>query len=116
MSLLRVIAMCLVTGALSASGAAAQYKGPSQPPGGLPGASMPIPAPMPMPSMPMPSAPSMPTPPMAPDMRPPAAVVPPPPPPAERPRDAGGPQECDCYKMVDGRRVFSGKNVACCPK
>jgi hypothetical protein len=108
MSLLRVIAMCLVAGALSASGAVAQYKTPSGPPGGLPGASMPMPAPMPMPSMPSPSAPTMPA--------PPAVVVPPPPPPVDRPRDAGGPQECDCYRMVDGRRVFAGKNVACCPR
>ena len=112
MSPLRTMTMCLVAGALSASGAVAQYKTPSGPPGGLPGASMP----MPMPSAPSTSAPTMPAPPMAPDMRPPAAAVPPPPPPADRPRDAGGPQECDCYRMIDGRRVLTGKNVACCPK
>ena len=117
MSPLRTIAMCLVACALQASVAMAQYKNP---PGGLPGASPPGVTLPPMPSMPSAPAPSitLPPPPMAPDVRAPAIVVPPPPPPrpAEGSRDGGGPEACDCYRMVDGKRVLTGKNVACCPK
>ena len=111
MSPLRMIAIGLVAAALPASMAMAQYKNP---PGGLPGVSMPGGA-MPIPSMPSP-APSITVPPMAPELRPPAMVVPPPPPAPARSQDAGGMQECDCYRTVDGKRVFTGKNVACCPK
>ena len=110
----RTIAICVAACAVLASPAMAQYAktptGPVGPPGGLPGYSPP-----PMPSMP--SAPStLPPAPAAPDVRGPVIVVPPSPPPPDRSRDAGGTQECDCYRMVDGRRVFTGKNVACCPK
>jgi hypothetical protein len=114
------IAIGLLALALQASAAMAQYKAP---PGGLPGASMPggspgTSAPMPMP-MPAPApAPSITVPPpsMTPDVRAPVIVVPPPPAQPDRSRDGGGTAECDCYRMVDGKRVLTGKNVACCPK
>jgi len=97
-----------IVGTAAASGAMAQSgKTPSGPPGGLPGAAMP------MPSVPSAPAPSMAPPSAAPEVR---SVLPPPPPPAQSPRDAGGPAGCDCYRVIDGKRVLSGKNVACCPK
>ena len=113
MSPLRTIAICLVVGALQAGAAMAQSVktpgGPYGPPGGLPGASMPMPT---MPSAPAPAI-TLPPAPSVPEIRSPAIVVPPPPPPpaAERPRDAGGPEACDCYRMVDGKRVFTGKEI-----
>jgi hypothetical protein len=97
-----------IVGAVAATTATAQgVKTPSGPPGGLPGAAMP------MPSLPSAPAPSMTVPP-APETR--ALVPPPPPSPAQSPRDAGGSEGCDCYRVIDGKRVLSGKNVACCPK
>jgi hypothetical protein len=118
------MAMCLMAVALPVSVAMAQSvkmpSGPVGPPGGLPGVSMPggsMPGgSMPMPSMPSAPAPSLSLPTPAPMQPPPVVVVPPPPPAPERARDAGGPSECDCYRTVDGRRVFTGRNVACCPK
>jgi hypothetical protein len=68
--------------------------------------------------MPPASAPSIaiPPPPAAPNVGAPVIVVPPPPPQPDRSRDGGGTAECDCYRIVDGKRVLTGKNVACCPK
>jgi hypothetical protein len=109
-----MIGIGLLASALQVGSAMAQYKNT---PGGLPGVSMPapsMPTPMPMPA-PAPSI-TVPTPPAAPDLRAPVIVVPPPPAQPERSRDGGGPQECDCYRTVEGKRVYSGKNVACCPK
>ena len=116
MSPSRMIATGLLALALQASAAMAQYKNP---PGGLPGASMPggsagTPIPMPMPA-PAPSV-TLPPAPMSPDVRAPVIVVPPPPAQPDRSRDGGGTAECECYRMVDGKRVLTGKNVACCPK
>jgi hypothetical protein len=117
--------MCLIVGALHASMAMAQSVktpgGPVGPPGGVPGYVPPggsQGSSVPAPSMPPTTrSPSVTVPPMAPDMRPPAVVAPPPPqPPAQGSRDAGGSEECDCYKTVEGKRVFAGKNATCCPK
>lgn len=114
-----MIAAGLFAWALQSGAAIAQYK---YPPGGLPGATMPAPS-MPAPSMPstMPSPPPMPSiqgppQPSVPDVRAPVIVVPPPPPKPDRSRDGGDTQECDCYRTIDGKRVYSGRNVACCPK
>jgi len=127
MSPFRMIAVCLMIGALPVSATMAQsVKTPPGvgPPGGLPGITVPSPR---MPSAP---SPSISLPPSAPEYRPPAVVVPPPPPPPERSRDAGGPEECDCYRTVEvpirdaqgrilrneWRRIFNGRSVACCPR
>ena len=110
----RTIAICVAACALLASTAMAQHvktpTAPVGPPGALPGYS---PLPLPMPSAPSTTLPSAPA---APDVRAPVIVVPPPPPRPDRSRDAVGTAECDCYRTVDGRRVLTGKNVACCPK
>jgi len=114
MFLTRTTAMtCVLAAAMQTGAAMAQYvKTPPGPPGGLPGAAFPAPT---MPSAP---APSLSLPPAAPDLRAPSVVVPPPPPavPAPGARDAGGPEQCDCYRTVDGRRVLTGRSAACCPR
>ena len=108
LNLSKALVIGFIIGAAAASSAIAQsVKTPSGPPGGLPGA-------MPMPSLPSAPAPSMTVPPAAPETR--SLLPPTPPPPAQSSRDAGGPEGCDCYRVIDGKRVLSGKNVACCPK
>ena len=96
----KLILIGFMVGAMAATTAMAQSaKTPPGPPGGLPGAA-------PMPGLPAASPPAAPEP----------RSLLPPAPPTQSPRDAGGPQACDCYRVINGKRVLQGKTVACCPK